>query len=181
MKQFLLFLALFTSLYADAKLYVGANTGYQYEVFTVDATTAYNNAKNFNLKFGYGDMKAYAIEFSIDYTPNESNIVSQNDGDKYGFNIELLKSFDFDLFFTPFVKVGFGSGLMKVERSTKTQVNYGSFNAGIGTFIPLDEHFDLEIAYLFKQLSYEKFNLIDQIQEPSARQQNAYAGINFRF
>ncbi|QOP40438.1 outer membrane protein [Sulfurimonas marina] len=181
MKKLLLFFTLLSTLYGEAKIYVGANAAYQYEIFTTTKKKAFNTTENINLKIGYGDINAYAVEFSIDYAKNDSNILSPNDGDKYGFNVELLKAFDFDLFFNPFVKVGIGAGSMDVERTLQTSVTYGSFNFGGGVFIPMSEHVDFEIGYLYKSITYEKFNLLDELQEISSDQQNSYIGVNFRF
>lgn len=181
MKKLLLFLTILSSLYSEATFYVGSSIAYQYEILSTGKKKAFNTTENINLKVGYGDIKAYSVEFSVDYAKNDSNIVSPNDEDKYGYNIELLKSFDYDLFFIPFVKVGFGSGTMKAQRELQTKISYGSYNFGAGIYIPINKDFDLEFGYLYKTVSYEKFTLLDETIELNSHQNNSYAGINFRF
>lgn len=181
MKKLLLFFTLLSSLYSEATFYIGSNIAYQYEILSTGKKKAFNTTENINLKVGYGDIKAYSVELSLDYSPNNSNVVSQNDEAKYGFNIEVLKAFDFNLFFNPFLKVGFGSGSMKAQRELQTNITYGSYNFGAGVYIPINEDFDIELGYLYKTVSYEKFNLLDQSIELSSHQNNSYAGINYRF
>lgn len=181
MKILLLFFTIFAPLFAQAQLYIGSNIGYQYEIFYANNKKAFNNAQNITLKAGYGDISNYGVELSLDYTKNNSNIISTNDSDRFGFNIDILKAFDFDIFFNPYIKAGFGSGYMEVDRTGSSSITYGSFNVGGGLFIPISKHLDLEFGYVYKHLSYENINLLDEIQKPTAQQQTSYAGFNFRF
>ncbi len=181
MKQLVLLLIFITSLYGEAKIYMGANAAYQYEILYTSKKKAFNNTQNYGIKLGYGDIKAYSVEFSIDYIPNKASFFSDNDSEKYNFNIELLKSFDLNMFFIPYAKVGFGTGSMSSERALQSDITYGSFNGGIGAFIPYSEYIDLEIGYLYKRISYEKFNLLSRYETPTADQSNTYIGCNFRF
>lgn len=168
-------------MYSDAKIYFGANYGLHYETFEAKAQKAYSNTNALGLKVGYGNRDDYAFEFSLDATKNEANVISENDSQKYALNIELLKAFDFDLFFNPFVKIGFGAGYLSVDRETASTINFGSFNFGTGIFIPLSESTDIELGYIYKSISYEKFNLLDEKAELQSSQHGAYAGFNFRF
>jgi opacity protein-like surface antigen len=181
LKLFLLFFILLSSLYADAKLYVGTSLAYQYEIMVTPKKKGFNTTNNLNLKIGYGDIDAYAVEFSFDYAKNDSNILSENDDTKYGINVELLKSFNFDLFFKPYVKVGFNVGFMSTSRAINNNVTYGGFNFGGGAFIPVSDHVDFELGYLYKSITYEQINLLDQYVKPVSDQSNGYVGINFRF
>lgn len=180
-KIILLFILLLPSLYADAKLYFGTNYTYFYETLQTQKQTAYSSTHNIGIKAGYGRRDAYAFEFSVDATQNDANIISENDAEKLSLNIELLKAFDLDLFFNPYIKAGFGAGYLKVDRKTSSTINFGSFNFGSGIFISLSDWIDLELGYLYKNISYEKANLIDQKIELNSDQHGAYAGIIFRF
>ena len=182
MKKLLLLLPLLsTLLLAKAQIYVG--TGYSYNSETLsyagDEKSFQNNGVR--LKIGYGDIKAYAIELSLDYIDNQEAIFAANDAEKIGFNLELLKAFDLNTFANPFFKAGFGAGYLKTDADVVNQsLSYGTWNLGMGLFIPYNEHVDFEIAYEYKYLSYQKTDpVLDET--PSSHLNIAYFGINYRF
>lgn len=177
MKTLLLSLLLLSSLYADAKVYLGASYGYLNESFAsgLDYEGSSSIAK---AKIGYGDVGSYGVEFSIDYIENKLNVYSANDTQKYGFNVDLIKAFDLGIFFNPFFKGGFGTGYLQTQSVGK--VTYGSFNLGLGVFIPLTEYLDLELGYDYKNLSYER-PTGEESQSYESNVNGAYAGFNVRF
>ncbi|QSZ40845.1 outer membrane beta-barrel protein [Sulfurimonas aquatica] len=184
MKIYILLLLLLSSLYAESKVYVGTSLAYINESFNdIDANNASPLAK---VKLAYGDRTKYAVELSLEYTKNDSKIFSSSntidsDGDKMGFNIEFLKAFNNDMFFLPFFKVGFGSGSLDITRVLQDSLNYGSFNLGAGVFLPINEHFDFELGYEFKYLSYEAVDTIAQKNIHKSNINAAYFGFNVRF
>lgn len=180
MKKIILFLLLTLTLFAsEEQIYFGVGGGYSNESFNndVDAKASGNLAR---FKFGYGIREAYAIEFSIDYIDTPANIFSENDQAKYGMNVEVIKGFDFDLI-VPFFKAGFGAGFQKVDLQFNDKINYGTFNLGAGTYIPLGDNFDLEICYEYKYVTYEAINIISDTLEYESNLNNIYFGINTRF
>jgi len=180
LKKIILFLFLISSLFAEAKFYTGFGYGMYDENFT-DGNKAQSSSSLIKLKAGYGDRSAYAIEFSIDKLKNESNIFSSNDSDKTGLNIELIKAFDFDIYINPFFKAGFGAGYFKVDRELQDTLNYGSFNLGLGFFIPINEHFDLECTYDYKYITYEAIDTIAKQISYKSHLNALYFGFNVRF
>jgi hypothetical protein len=184
LKKILLFSLLITSLYADAKIYMGVGGGYLHETFSDTASTT-GSAEMARVKVGYGDREAYAVEFSLDMLKNDTNVFSTSgeDGDKFGMNVELIKAFDFDIAINPYFKGGFGAGYFDIKHASKSSLNYGSFNLGLGFFIPINEHFDVEIGYDYKYVSYEK--LTDStgkiLKEIDSHMNGAYVGFNVRF
>lgn len=184
MKNIILFLLLVSSLYSDSKVYVGVTGGAFVETF--DDIDASSSASIASLKIGYGDRKAYAVEFSVDYAQNNSKIFSTSsevdkDGNKYGFNVSLLKAFDFDIYLLPFAKVGFGSGFLDIDRALQKNLSYGTFSFGAGTYLPLSEHFDIEVGYEIRHTSYEAINTIVTQTSYSSTTNIAYFGINYRY
>jgi len=177
----LLLLLLSSLLFAKSKIYLG--TGYAYNSETVSYNgsnkTISNNAAR--IKIGYGDRKAYAVEFSLDYVDNNKKIFDSNDGKKYGFNVELLKAFDFGIYVNPFFKAGFGAGYLDTPADLNNgSLTYGTFNLGTGVFIPMGEHFDIELAYEYKNVSYQKLDS-NSTTSPSSNLHIGYIGVNFRF
>ena len=180
MKKTILFLFLITSLYSDAKVYLGLSYGFYDENF-IDTNQAHSSSSIEILKLGYGDRQSYAVELSIQHSKNESNIFSQNDSDKYGLNIELVKAFDFDIYINPFFKAGFGANYLEINREIQDIIHYGSFNVGLGFLIPVNEHFDFALEYGYKYISYEGIDIIaDQISYKSDLN-SAHFGFNVRF
>lgn len=174
------FLILSSVLLAEAQFYIG--TGYMYinESLSSSSSTKINN-NGAKIKFGYGEQKAYAVEFSINYIDNNSALLSTTDKEKYGFDVELMKAWDFDIYALPFIRVGFGAGQMSsTARTGKNSISYGSFNGSIGTLLPLSESFELEIAYEYKNISYQKTDTTLS-GYPKSHQNSIYTGINYRF
>ena len=180
MKKIILFSLLLTSLWAsEAKVYTGFSGGYMQEAFSDDITT--NEAEMGKFKIGYGIREAYAIEFSLEYLKNQSTLFSTSgeDGDKFGLSVELVKAFDWDIFVLPYFKAGFGAGFFDIQHATKSSLNYGTYNLGLGFFIPINEHFDVEVGYDYKYVSYEKIEATGK--DITSHLNGGYIGFNVRF
>lgn len=159
---------------------MGANYGVFDEEFSSDLD-AQSSSKSAGVKIGYGDREAYAVEFSLQRSENESKIFSNNDDVKYSINVELIKSFDFGIYVNPFFKAGFGTGTMEIERELQDRLHFGSFNLGMGAFIPLNEHFDLELGYDYKFITYEDIDYITKKISYESTINTLYVGFNVRF
>jgi len=190
-KTIILFSILTISLYAEAKVYVGTSVGYTHEAFNDDLAGSDAGSNMAKFKIGYGEREAYAIEFSLDYIDNQSTTFSganSSDGAKYGLNVEFMKAFDFDIFVLPYFKAGFGAGYLDVHNAydengdAVNSLTYSSLNLGLGFLVPVNEHFDFEIGYDYKAVSYEKSNKTDPLTNAVKSNMNAvYAGFNVRF
>jgi len=185
LKKIILLLLFITSLFADPKVYVGSSVGIVDESFTngVDAKTSSVVTK---IKVGYGVREAYAVEISFDYIKNNSKIFSSDpstkyDGDKFGFDLNLIKAFDLNYKALPFIKAGFGSGYFKIDREIQDKLYYGSFNLSTGLFIPMSESFDFEVGYEYKSISYEAIDTIAQQVRYESNTNIAYFGFNVRY
>ncbi len=184
MKKTILFFFLSINLFAASQTYIGVNYGGIYEKFTTANAT--DSSEFLNLKVGYGVRNSYAVEFYFEYVQNRSKIFSSNpatqyDGDRYGVNLALVKSFDFDIYLLPFVKVGFGAGSFKIVRTLDTQLSYGSFDLGTGVYLPLSKHYDIELGYRYKSISYEGLDLVSQTILHTSNANSFYVGFNFRY
>jgi len=181
LKKILYLLLVTLSLYADTGIYIGTSVGMSNENFDeLDAQSSSNIAL---LTIGYGDIQSYAIELSFEYTINDSNIFSTNgnDGDKQGFNIALIKSFPIRNYAYPYIRAGFGSGTMKIQRTTQSKLSYGSYNLGLGLYVPIYKHINLDFAYLYKDTSYERINLIASQKNYTSKINTFSFGIEYRF
>jgi hypothetical protein len=180
-KIILLLLTLSSLLLAESKIYLGLGYGYNSENISYASTSKTINENAARLKIGYGDRKAYAVELSFDYIDNNSQIFAVNDGKKYGFNVELLKAFDFGIYVNPFLKAGFGAGYLETNADvTNKSLTYGSFNLGAGVFIPIGESFDIELAYENKNVSYQKPDSTYN-DNPTSNLHVGYVGFNIRY
>ena len=114
-----------------------ANVGVYNE--SMDTSSQSISTQIATLKVGYGDIALYAIEFSLDYVNNTSEIFHPNDGIKYGIHVDLIKAFDFGLFLNPYLKGGFGAGALEsTAKENKNSLSFGSFNLGTGIFVPIN-------------------------------------------
>lgn len=178
LKKILSLLVLVSALYGEAKVYIGTGAGVSHEKFdnaNLKAKT-YNHAK---LKIGYGDIAAYAVEFSFDATQKSNADNSYNANDSYGMNVELLKAFDLQSFANPYIKAGFGFGFYKSNEVEAHNMHYGNFILGAGVFIPFLEHYDLQLGYEHKTISYQKAK--NTQENINATANIGYIGINVRF
>jgi len=175
----MLFVLLSASLYAESKIYLGVNYGNLNENF--NNSKAESSSDALKIEIGYGIREAYAIEFSAEAIENKANIFSNNDGKKYNFNIELVKSFDYDLYLLPYMKAGFGAGYLEIERELQTKLNYGSFNLELGVLLPINEHYDFELGYSYKSISYESIDTIATQVTLESNLNTLYFGFNIRY
>lgn len=179
MKKLLLTLLLGASLFADAKIYMGLGyENYNESYINTDLSTSNNALK---VKAGYGVRDAYAVEFSLDYIDNSTRNSDTPFKAKYGFNVALLKAFDWGIYINPYFKAGFGAGIIDNRDNAALKSNtYGSFTLGTGFFIPITETYDLELSYLYNNLSYEK-NDTTQSDFKRSHINILYFGFNTRF
>ncbi len=180
MKKIILFSLLLTSLYSDAKIYMGVGGGIYSE--TLDDEPSTNIIANMaRIKIGYGIREAYAVEFSVDYVANSEVLFEPNDGARYGFNVELIKAVDWGIYINPFIRAGFGMGYMETTiKPEEDSLSYGTYNLGVGTFIPIGENLDLELGYDYKYTSYQKVDNSDE-EITKSMSHTAYLGVNVRF
>lgn len=201
MKKLILFLLTLSSLYAaDAKIYMGLAYGLYGENMSRQGYNDNNNStpdlstkeiSNISnsaiFKLGYGVREAYSIEFSLEYIANNSEIFEGGDAAKYGLNVDFIKAFDFDIYVLPYAKVGIGAGVLDTNVTESGKLSFGSFNAGLGMYIPISEHFDFDIGYQYRYVSYEKYrdqpsdNNAPQIPIEKSHTNMLYFGINTRF
>lgn len=181
-KTIFLLLLLATSLFAKGRIYTGIGYSLYNEDYTdksMEDVSLTDNALKF--KIGYGVRKAYAVEFSLDYIDHSDyNTMPAIGSAKYAFSIALLKAFDFNTFFNPYLKVGFGAGIIDNLGKPEKSLTYGSFDLGGGVFIPLSYTYDIELAYEYKNATYQKENL-DSALNNTSNINIFYIGINTRF
>ncbi len=187
MKKFILLLLLISSctLFAKTDVYVGFGLSRVKE--TLDPYLSYipeqKSVDNSELamKIGYGKRDSYAVELSLNYLQNHSKVYADGDAQKLGFNVSLLKAYDFDIYVNPYLKAGFGAGMFKSDVDAVNQsLTYGNFHLGGGIFIPLSSQMDVELAYEYRFISYEKIDLEDS-SNPKSHINALYAGFNIRF
>jgi len=183
LKKLLLFALLSVSLFGDARVYMGLGYDLYSENYTASASGLPNVTDNaVKLKIGYGIRKAYAVEFSLDYIDHAAVDETPITGKaKYGFNIALLKAFDWGIYVNPYLKAGFGAGLLDTEGTGEKSLSYGSFDLGTGLFIPINSSYDIELGYEYRHLSYEKENNQELTQKNESNVNIIYIGINARF
>ena len=182
---FLFLLLSYTVLFARTNVYVGL--GLSRVVETLQPYLSYVPQKRdvvnteLSMKIGYGHRDSYAAELSLDYLQNHSKVYGQGDAQKLGFNVSVLKAYDFGIYVNPFLKAGFGAGTLKTNVDNINQsLTYGNFHLGGGFFIPLSSQMDVELAYQYQYISYEKIDL-ENAAYPKSHLNGVYAGFNIRF
>lgn len=182
MKKIILILLFSSFLYADANFYFGGGYAVYNENIKGDADHAWIDDSSTNnsgiIKVGYGGRNSYSIEFCANYIDNTKTDLRTWKA-KYGFDISLIKAFDFNIYVNPFLKAGFGAGMIDNSDNDLQSKTYGSFNIGGGVYIPLSEHYDIELNYTYEHLSYQKSDELKPTNFTSDAN-SIYIGINFR-
>ncbi len=181
---FIIFLGL-GSAQADERVIIGAGAGWVNEDFSFTNSqgekTVGSSAAIENLKIGYGDIKKYAITFTVSYSEYSQNLFSLNDGSKMNLDIDLIKSFDLNSSFIPFVSMGMGVGHMTVERELENYVEGGSFQVGTGLYYQIAPYMDLELNIQYKWAHWTSLDFISTKPETSSTSLLGTLGVNFRF
>ena len=153
------------------------------ESYTASASSLPSSTDNaVKLKVGYGIREAYAVEFSLDYVDHASYEEAPQTGKaKYGFNIALMKAFDWNIFINPYIKAGFGAGILDNQGKKDKSLTYGSFDLGTGIFIPINSSYDIELGYEYKHLTYQKEDDQKLTEKNESNVNTIYLGINVRF
>jgi len=172
--------------WADAGPYFGVGATGGSETFTVSNPGVPKREETALLqaaavKFGYGEMEAYAIEFLLGYGRYDQNIFSTNDRDYFFFDLSLIKAFETPWKIFPFIKVGFGTGELSVERASTQSLSSGSWFGGGGVYWPLGMGFDLETSVVYKLQRWQGLDMIGAEVTTYSRRIEPYVGINWRF
>jgi len=187
LRKILLTVLFSAALWAEAGVYIGAGGTIYNEDFIFNSTgfaanemsATYQGAK---VKVGYGDRKAYAIEFSLSYGEYDKNIFSDNDREQFFVDIDIVKAFDFDIYVYPFIKFGFGAGKLKIDRKLDSSITSGSFQAGGGFYIPLfDSDFELEASAVYRWKHFEGIDLVGDPADIESSMIEPYIGLGYRF
>lgn len=184
MRYIVILLFLIGSLYADAKAFIGLKTAYTNETYSVkyrgENYITDISALAYGLKFGYGDIRSYALELSFLAQKFDKNVFSDNDSVNYLIDFDLIKSFDFGYDLLPFIKAGFGSGEMYINRNLETYVNNGYFKIGGGVYYTFYELVDIELGVVYFDTSWSSLDLGSELKSTSFGYR-PYGAINVRF
>ena len=187
MRKILLTAILSVTLWAEAGIYIAAGGTVFNEDFTFNSegfatnemSAVYQGGK---FKIGYGDRNAYAIEVGLSYGEYDKNIFSDDDGAQIFVDIDIIKAFDFDIGFYPFIKFGFGAGNLKIDRILDSSVASGSFQAGGGFFLPLfGSDFELEASAVYRWKHFEGIDLVGDPADIESTVLEPYIGLGYRF
>jgi hypothetical protein len=181
-----LLLGVLTCVSAEPTVHIGLGTAGGSETFSVknpgqDAQEEHAALQTVQLKAGYGDIRAYAVELDLGYGRYDKNIFSNKDTDYIYFDLSLIKAFDFDWGLYPFFKLGFGTGELEVRRTLTNSVSSGSFFGGVGFYWPVAFGFDLELSAIYRDKSWEDLDMVGAQVESESGIVEPYLGINYRF
>ena len=173
-------------LQAGAGVYLGIGGVSTTEYFTVKnpGTSSREEKALFQgvqIKAGYGDVKAYAIELDAGYGYYDKNIFSTEDSYYIYADISLIKAFDVGYGLYPFFKFGFGTGELEIDRTIVSSISSGNFFAGLGLYWPMGLGFDLEFSALYRAKSWEDLQMIGAQVETTSHMVEPYLGVNYRF
>ena len=65
-------------------------------------------------------------------------------------------------------------------KANENSLSFGTYNLGLGTFIPINEHLDIELAYTYKYISYQK-SVTTETDSETSMANVGYVGVNVRF
>lgn len=180
----LISLLLFTSVKADERMIIGANAGWVNEDFTFTnsegSASVGSSAALQGFKIGYGDIEKYAITFTLSHTEYSQNLFSMADGQKLHLDVDLIKSFDLNSSFIPFVLMGMGAGHMVVDRKLENYVESGSFQLGGGAYYQIAPFMDLELNVQYRWAHWTSLDFISTKPDTRSNAIQGTLGVNFR-
>ena len=185
MKKTILFILLTTTLFSQAQRYMGLGYNLYNEDYSYNNQNVANTSDNaVKFKIGYADRKAFGVEASFDYIMHSQSDNPELGKAKYGFNIALSKAFDWNIYLLPYLKAGFGVGIIDNRSDSLPSLTYGSFDLGAVVYFPFNDSWDIEIGYEYKYLTYEnkkQSGEIDYSLNYRSHVNTIYTGVNFRF
>lgn len=170
-----------TALLAEAGPFVGMGGGLLSETFSSPTLEKETQAGYVKAKAGYGNPGGYGVEVCLSYFEYDRNVFSDNDGTNLYFDVNIIKGYDFDIGFYPYLKVGIGAGYLSVDRSTDSTLGNGSFQGGGGFLVPLGKGVDVELELLYRHKNWERVDLITEQVDVSSSVLEPYLGLNYRF
>ena len=184
MRYILLFSLFIGSLSADAKVFIGLKTALTNETYEVNYRgqdeSVDVSALAYGVKLGYGNIRSYALEVSFLAQKFDKNVFSDSDSVNYLIDFDLIKSFDFGFDLLPFIKAGFGTGEMYVNRNIETYVNNGYFKIGGGVYYTFYDVVDIELGTVYFNSSWTSLDLGSELKSTS-NGYRPYGAINVRF
>lgn len=187
MKKVLMIAAMSATLMAQSGLYVGAdiiagNEEFDYAVGTTGVSvTESAAAPAFKLKVGYGDRADLGFEIGLTSIDYDKDVYTTDEGANVVLEFDIIKAFDVNSDFYPFIKCGFGFGAMEINEASEESAANVSFKVGGGFFYALGESIDLEAGLDIRGRDWQDISILGVNIDLTSSAVEPYVGMNYRF
>ena len=179
---------------ALADVYVGVEYGAASNTHEVEANLlgyrasgeADNDYKDIKLKVGAGEDGGVKLQGTLSFISYDETIFDATNKDYIEFGLDLIKEFEVNKQFYPFIKGGMGVGSMDVEGYAEDSILAVSFNLGAGLSFKATENVALiagidyvyrkwqDVEYRYGSSTLLTVSVTDDAVKP-------YIGVNFQF
>lgn len=131
---------------ADSGLYVGVEYGAAKNNTTQDWNSGSyegdNNYKDIKLKVGGGTDGEVKFQATLSFITFDEYVFSNKSKDTIEFGVDIIKEFEVEPSFYPFLKIGLGTGSMDVDPAiySEDSIIGVSFNFGAGVSYKVIDH-----------------------------------------
>lgn len=177
---------------AMSDMYVGVEYGAASNTHEFEATGALsgsadhdNDYNDIKLKVGAGEDGGVKLQGRLSFISYDESIFDDTNKDYVEFGLDLIKEFEVNKQFYPFIKGGMGVGSMDVEGYTEDSILAVSFNLGAGLSFKATDNISLlaGVDYVYRKWQDIEYtygwstvtvSTTDDALKP-------YIGVNFQF
>ena len=174
-----------STLFADTNIYVGvdyakaSNTNTYEGVRSVDDD---NDFSDLSLKVGAGEDGGLKAQLRFDIVSYDEGVFNANKNESlYEIGIDVLKEFEVNKSFFPFIKVGLGYGSMSVEGFSESSIGEVSFNAGVGLSYKALDHFYVMGGVDYVGRAWQDITVGTSTVSTTSSATKLYVGLNYAF
>ena len=179
--------AALADVYVGVEYGVASNTTEKEYTGLVNRTYDYdNNYKDIKLKVGAGEDGGVKLQGTLSFISYDETSFDKTNKDYIEFGLDLIKEFEVNKQFYPFIKGGMGVGAMDVEGYTEDSILAVSFNLGAGLSFKATDNISLlaGVDYVYRKWQdvENKFGWLGTVTRSTADSGiKPYIGVNFQF
>jgi len=129
----------------ESKMYVGLDIGTSLNSFTVDGGDDLDSdSTNFKLKYGYHLQDNLRVQGYYQYESYDDGVYNQPSSATLNeLGVDVIKAFDIDSAWSPFVQGGLGYGMMSVDEYSESSATEFGVKIGGGIMYAINPSYEL--------------------------------------
>ena len=172
-------------IYADTNIYVGvdyakaSNTNtHEMGSSSIDKS---NDFSDLSFKVGAGENGGLKAQLRFDIINYDEGVFDRNNNALVEIGLDVIKEFQVNQSFFPFIKLGIGVGSMDVEGYSESAISEISFNAGVGISYKALEHLYVMGGVDYVGRSWQDISYLNSTISTTSSGTKLYLGVNYAF